>query len=259
MSLPDRARTAAPIAVLMIAGLVAACGGATGTGASPAATDPPAQATATASQVPSSAAPSSASPSPSPSPSASPLSGVPDDLLTACLTLGPQDCERARAFAATTLAAGDLPVRYVQVGPFGCATGDRCPPTLLARPEGDVILEFGDGQGITVHLKVAPDGTFEATREPAMGVSVEPASVDGGETGPIQYSLGHCGIFSGIDLDGAWWDPVGSVAMDSGEAVNATPGVLTFTDKDHATFTTPTGFSLQLIRRDGPKLLALCM
>ena len=47
--------------------------------------------------------------------------------------------------------------------------------------------------------------------------------------------------------------------MDTGDAVNATAGVVTFLDEDHATFATPTGFDVQLVRRDGPKLLPMCM
>ena len=86
-----------------------------------------------------------------------------------------------------------------------------------------------------------------------------PASAPGLAAGPTPFTLGHCGIFSGIDVDGSWWDPVGPVAMDSGEAVNATPGILTVLDPNHATFTTPAGFAVQLQRRAGPKLLPFCM
>jgi hypothetical protein len=47
--------------------------------------------------------------------------------------------------------------------------------------------------------------------------------------------------------------------MDTGEAVNATAGVLTFLDETSANFATPGGFTLHLIRRDGPKFLPFCM
>jgi hypothetical protein len=198
-------------------------------------------------------------------PSASPPPGGdgpgvgPAPTATACLTLGALDCERAREMATSVLVAGDPAPLYVQVGPFGCATGDTCPTTLTARPGGDVFIEFDGGEGINVHLTVAPDGTFEAVREAAMGVAVEATSPSGLPAGPAPFTLGHCGVFSGIDVDGSWWDPVGPVPMDSGEAVNATAGTLTVTDPDHAAFTTPTGFALQLERRTGPKLLPFCM
>lgn len=178
---------------------------------------------------------------------------------TACLTLGDADCERAREMAASALAPGDPPVRYVQVGPFGCAVGDRCPTTLLARPEGDIVIEFEGDTAINVHLKVAADGRFEATRGEGMGIAVAPTSVPGIPAGPEPFALGHCGIFSGIDLDGSWWDPVGSVPMDGGEAINATPGVITVVDPNRATFVAQTGFAVKLQRRTGSKFLPFCM
>lgn len=199
---------------------------------------------------------------PAVAPSAAP--GAPGGFLdpatsTACLDLGDQDCARVRDLAAGVLQGGDPPARYVQVGPFACAAGERCATTLAARPEGDVVIEFDGGEGINVHIKVAQDGSFDADRQPAMGIAVPPASAPGLAAGPMPFTLGHCGIFSGIDVDGAWWDPVGPVAMASGDAVNATAGALTVTDPNHATFTSPSGFALQLQRRAGPKLLPFCM
>ena len=80
-----------------------------------------------------------------------------------------------------------------------------------------------------------------------MGVGVEPSSEVGWPAGPQPYTLGHCGIFSGIDADGSWWDPVGPVDMDSGDAVNATEGVLNLTDPTHGTFVAP-----ERLRRPAP-------
>ena len=171
----------------------------------------------------------------------------------------PEDCAVARDAAAATLTATDPPVIYVQVGPFGCATGDRCPETLADRPEGDVTIEFQGGTADNVHLKLAPDGTLQAERTPGFGIAVEPGSAVGFPAGPQAYTLGHCGIWNGIDADGSWWDPVGPVDMESGDAVNATGGVLNLTDPTHGTFVAPSGFALQLQRRDGAKVLPPCM
>jgi hypothetical protein len=177
---------------------------------------------------------------------------------TACLGLGPEDCARAHGIAAATVPGDDRPVRYVQVGPFGCATGDACPMTLEARPEGDVTIEFDGGEALNVHLRIEPDGTAQTEPGEAFGVIVEPTSAPGLTIGPMPFTLGHCGVFSGIDVDAAWWDPVGPVPMDSGDAVNAVSGVLTVVDRGHATFTTSTGFAVQLQRREGSKFLPLC-
>ena len=239
----------AVVVPLLIAGLVAACAG---SAASPVASVPlPTLATPVTAPSP------TTDPAATPTPTAEPL---PTEAVipTACLTLGDIDCQRAAGLAKQVLANGDPPVVYIQVGPFGCKEGDRCPTTLDARPEGDVTLDFGNGTGLTVHLKVA-NGSVQQTREPAMGVGVEPASAVGWPAGPQPYTLGHCGILSGIDADGSWWDPVGPVDMDSGDAINATEGVLNLTDPTHGTFVAPSGFSVQLQRRDGTKLLPMCM
>lgn len=238
--------------VVMVSLVVVGCvRGVDGTGFPPPADTPPAPAPG-APSAPASVAPASVAPS---------AAGQPLDpaVPTACLTLGDADCERAREMAASVLAGGDPRVRYVQVGPFGCATGDRCPTTLIARPEGDIVIEFDGDTAINVHLKVAADGTFDATRGEGMGIAVAPTSAPGIPAGPEPFVLGYCGIFSGIDLDGSWWDPVGPVSMNGGEAVNPTPGVITVVDPDRATFVAQTGFAVQLQRRTGSKFLPFCM
>ena len=238
----------AVVVPLLFAGLVAAC---SASAASPPASVP----------LPTAAPPETTPPASdvaaTPTPTAEPLPTA-EVIPTACLTLGDIDCQRAAGLAKQILADGDPAVVYIQVGPFGCATGDLCPSTLDARPEGDVVLDFGNGTGLNVHLKVA-NGAVQQTRDPAMGVGVEPSSDVGWPAGPQPFTLGHCGILSGIDADGSWWDPVGPVDMDSGDAVNPTAGVLNLTDPTHGTFVAPSGFSVQLQRRAGTKLLPMCM
>jgi hypothetical protein len=206
------------------------------------------------SSVPS-GAPSSESPAASPGGGGALDPAVP----TACIDLDEAACATARDLAAAELAAGDPSVVYVQVGPFGCSLEAGCPPDLTARPEGDVTLEFDDGTAAMVHLIVGADGTGVAERQPAAGIAVDPVSPAVGAAGESAFTLGHCGIFSGFDFDGAYWDPVGPLTTDSGHAINETAGVLTVADADHATFATPDGFSVDLQRRDGPKFLPFCM
>lgn len=176
----------------------------------------------------------------------------------ACLGLAPADCDRVRDAALAELTPDDPPVVYIQVGAFGCQVAEGCPTTLAARPEGDVVIEFGQGTGTNVHIKALADGTMETTRGDAMGVAVEPASGPSGP-GPTQFSLGHCGLYSGIDVDGSFWDPIGPVDFDNGDAINAADGVFAFIDQQHATFRSNGGLTVALQRHDGPKLLPFCM
>lgn len=257
----DRSRrSAAVLSLAFVTILLVACG-VTPTSPAPSGSTGPTPSGTEPAAVPSSPGAPGATSTPVPSPSAPGVGPAAIDPATptGCIGLGPQDCERARALAATVLDDTDPRVVYVQVGPFGCADGERCATTLLVRPEGDVVIEFGGGTGINVHLTVAGDGSFQATRGEAMGIGVPPASAPDGVAGPREFTLGHCGIFSGIDVDGSYWDPVGPISFDTGEAVNETTGILSLTDPDHGQFQAPGGFSVQLIRHDGPKLLPFCM
>jgi hypothetical protein len=177
---------------------------------------------------------------------------------TGCLGLGPADCERALAAALGALTPSDPPVVYTQVGFFGCQAVEGCPTTLAARPEGDVVIEFGQGAGANVHIRAGADGAIEATRGEAMGVAVEPTSGPAGP-GPLPYTLGHCGLWSGIDVDGSYWDPVGPIDGDHSDAINSADGTFTFLDPNHAVFTSKGGLVVGLQRHDGAKLLPFCM
>ncbi len=148
------------------------------------------------------------------------LEGVP----TACIGLGEGDCRRVAAHVASLLTADDPRIGYVQVGPFGCAAVAGCPTTLVARSEGDITLEFAGGAK-SFHIKVT-DGNLDAQPQEAFGIELPPTSRPPIPGGPQPFSLGHCGIWSGIDHGGSWWDPVGLVDYDHSDAINAAEGTI---------------------------------
>ena len=201
----------------------------------------------------------SATPGPSEplQPSATPsgavtLEGVP----TACIGLGEGDCRRVAAHVASLLTADGTRIGYVQVGPFGCAEVAGCPTTLVARSEGDITLEFAGGAK-SFHIKVT-DGNLHAQPQEASGIELPPTSRPPIPGGPQPFSLGHCGIWSGIDHGGSWWDPVGLVDYDHSDAINAAEGTISPVGADRAVFTSKGGFTVQLVRRNGAKFLPFC-
>jgi hypothetical protein len=209
--------------------------------------------------APASTSPSSGSPdTPVPSESASPPAGI--DLSAvpmACIGLGAEDCVRIVAEVAELVPAGTTPT-YLQVGPFGCPDTEGCPRTLLARPQGDITIEAGPG-ALSWHVTAAAGGadlTFE--QQDAFGVLVAPSSQPPVIPGPRAFTLGHCGLWSGIDVGGSWWDPVGQVDGDHADAINAAEGTLAILDPDRATFTSKGGLTIQLVRHPGQKYLPLC-
>ena len=177
----------------------------------------------------------------------------------ACLGLQQPDCTRAFDFA-TGGHAPDDDVIYAEVGPFGCPNEAGCPNTLAFRPSGQIVFERSNGEPVVIGIAPADDGTMTTSPGEFFGVAVPPSST-AGQLGaePIPHTLGHCGLMSGVDVDGSWWDPVGFVDIDHGDAINAASGMFAPIDVNHASFTTDDGFSVYLVRRFGNKHLPMCM
>jgi hypothetical protein len=191
----------------------------------------------------------------SPDASAAEGPGIP----VACLGLDQPDCMRAYQ-AAAAARAPDVEVVYAEVGPFGCPNETGCPNSLVGRPSGQVVFERATGEPVAISVTAAADGTITTAPTESFTVVVEPTSLPGQlRAEPIPYSLGHCGLGSGVDVDGSWWDPVGFVDIDHGDAINAAEGTFTPHDPNHATFVSDGDFEVSLVRRVGEKHLPMCM
>jgi hypothetical protein len=250
--MPRRSLARANLAgsILAFASLAGAC-------AAPAATSSPTQ--------PASPPASSTS---DPSVSASPALSLPSaqsapraaaaDVPTGCLGLDRNPCLGVRDVALSQLRPGSAEVAYVRVGGFGCSTDTACPPDLASRPEGQVVIEFVDGSlPLVVGIRAA-DARIEATVEAeTFFVLVRPES--GPVGGPIVATeLGHCGVGSGIDVDGSFWNPVGVVDADHADYINAAPATFRLVTPGTAALETGGGLRLDLVRHPGPKQLELC-
>ncbi len=248
MNLPDRTLSTAGLTRGSLLGtcilLLAACAAAGGSG-------PPPSISSTGPGV-------TAEPSLAPGPTTSASTGGPalDGIPTGCYGLDEVDCRAVREHVATLLTAGDPPVRYIQIGPFGCAAAQGCPKTLDARPEGDVTIE-SNGGAIGFHVK-SNGGVLEAVRQEVFGVSLPPTTTPPLPAGPQPFALGHCGLWSGVDIGGSWWDPIGVVDSDHGDSINAAEGTILLVGPDQMRFTSMGGLTVQLLRHAGPKYLPLC-
>jgi len=76
------------------------------------------------------------------------------------------------------------------------------------------------------------------------------------------YTLGHCGLSSPVDIDGSLWDPIGSAApltdVHEGELINSTATQVVLVDENTMAMTTPAGAVITLTRHDGPRRYYLC-
>jgi hypothetical protein len=182
------------------------------------------------------------------------------DAPTGCLGLDEASCAEVSAVVAEQVPA-EAAILYVEIGPFGCAVpgpdGAPCPPTLADRPAGFASVELAAGEPIVLAVSTGPEGITAAREEP-FRVALPPSSPRA-VVGQVPYSLGHCGLGSGIDIDGSWWDPVGFVDIDHPDAINAASATVTSTGRDTATLRTDGGLVVALVRHPGPKSLPLCM
>lgn len=101
-------------------------------------------------------------------------------------------------------------------------------------------------------------------------VSVGPESAPGTLTvgTAVAFTLGHCGLYSPVDLDGSLWQPLGGHdaaggAIDSdaeiGELINETRGELVLLTPDTAEFRSFSGVVVGFARAPGELDYGLCM
>ena len=111
-----------------------------------------------------------------------------------------------------------------------------------------------------------PSGPFVDGRPGDSGGTIlDPGSASIEPAIAYRFSLGHCGLFSPIDVDGSFWDPVeGRTASGAPldldgdpEMINATAGFFVIIG-DEARFRTETGTVLELRRHPGEKEFPGC-
>jgi hypothetical protein len=192
--------------------------------------------------------------SPTPNESQEP-SGV-ESVALACWSVEPGECDRALTEAAGLLPDDHPPVVAASVVAFGC---DAEPCDVGLRRGGSVSIEFENGGGLHGWLvSVLADGSLvfgdHNTGMPEPYLPQSPRM-----TAPVvDFSLGHCGLSSPIDIDGSFWNPVGPVDSDAPDAINSSDGRFSLVGPNDAQFRSRTGFAFSLRRHQGEKNFSGC-
>jgi hypothetical protein len=196
-------------------------------------------------------------PTPSPSPDASSV-GLPVGLALSCWSVGDAECRAIFQAAVARVPPGRPPAVAARVMAYGCEAGP-CAPGVLARGQGQVQIEYAGGGGlIRWELTMGGAGSlaFSSPSEFA-GRSSQPQSKRA--AAPVAaVSLGHCGLYSPIDFDASFWDPIGPVDGDAPEAVNITSGTIRLLDAVDAEFRAPSGFTVHVRRHPGASAVEGC-
>jgi hypothetical protein len=178
----------------------------------------------------------------------------------ACVSIptGTGECKRVGDAAVARL---DVPgtVLYVQVQAYGCEAAGPCPPGFGARRRGDVTIELGEPAGLRRFPVLIDDaGQIQIGQgEEVPSALIDPASEQSRRL-ENPSSLGHCGIYSPIDVDGSLWDPIADIDGDRPEAINAAAGTILILAPRAGRFVTASGFRVDLVRRPGAKSYSLC-
>lgn len=171
----------------------------------------------------------------------------------ACSGLLVAQCEQALAAVAVNLP-GVTP-SYVAISRKFC--DGPCPGSDRGVWLGGLWVEFGDGRkSLNVHIEV--DGatvSWESIESAIVEVSPRSPSLSAPTT---EFTLGHCGLGSGIDVDGSFWDPVGMIDPRSLDLINSANARFTLNSPDTAILVTEGGAVLQLVRHSGSKYFFLC-
>lgn len=171
----------------------------------------------------------------------------------ACIGLEVGQCELVLTALSEKLP-GTAPA-YVAISERLC--DGPCPGSERGLWLGHVMVEFSDGRKAeTILIEVDGDTIAWQPIESAL-VAVTPRSPR--LSGPAtEYTLGHCGIGSGIDVDGSFWNPVGVIDAGASDLINSAAARFTLNTADTATLVTEGGAVLQLVRHPGTKYFFLC-
>jgi len=193
---------------------------------------------------------------PIPTGSGSPGEAVGDGVALSCWDVDDPECQRAFAEAVQLLPRDGPPIVAASVVAFGC---DNPPCAKGLQRGGSVSVEYANGGGLNGwSISAGADGSL-TLGEHTTGLARRflPASARLAQPS-IDFSLGHCGLSSPIDVDGSFWDPVGQVDSDAAFAVNSDTGTFTLVGPDDAEFRSSTGFAVRLRRHEGARNLFGC-
>jgi hypothetical protein len=180
--------------------------------------------------------------SPQPPPSGDPPIG--------CLTVDLDACRALAGGAIASLPTGGPRPIYAEVTALECQAGD-------CERRATVVIELAGAPPVAFAVDLVGGRVRNVAAAETFRRAVAPSSIRLSQQ-VVQFDLGHCGIWSGIDVDGSFWDPIGEVAAGHRDAINAARGTFSLTSPGTATLRTENGLVLQLVRHPGPKYLPGC-
>jgi hypothetical protein len=196
--------------------------------------------------------PSPATTAPSVSPSDQPT--TPAALPYGCWAVREPDCVEAVA-GALQAAVDRGPFVYGEVS-LSCPAAP-CPQEVLPGVVVSVILERDRRSPLEVKLQHDGERFVSEVAEAGFMMMLEPSSGPAAVGVPFPYAIGHCGLYTGIDADGSWWDPIGLIDTENPDTINSAKATMLITDRNTAVLQTAR-LRVDLVRHPGPKSFRGC-
>ena len=205
---------------------------------------------------------------PSPTPSATPSAAATEtpgegspgvaELARGCWGIREPDCGQAVGAAFDALAEFESHSYGYATVSFPDCPESGCQDALALGWPVSVLLEPTDGSALIEAVVRSEGGALVAeASESGAFFGVEPRSGPAPIGEPFRFELGHCGLWSGIDAGGSFWDAIGQVDPENPDTINAAPGTMLITSETTATFQTAR-LHLELVRHHGLKYLPAC-
>jgi hypothetical protein len=208
------------------------------------------------------AAPPSSTPVPTPSAAVTEMppeeSLITAELARGCWGIREPDCGRAMGAAFDALANFESHSYGYATVEFSECPQNSCPDGFIPGVIVRVLLEPTDGSA-PIEALVRSEGAelVAEAQETGAYFGVEPRSGSVAHNEPFAFTLDHCGIWSGIDADGSFWDPIGQIDRENPDTINSAAGIMVISSEESATLQTAR-LRLELVRHQGLKYLPAC-
>ena len=188
-------------------------------------------------------------------PSIAPSAPIGPIVSSACVGLDAVRCELLQTAVLDQLPGGAAP-QYIVASERLC--DGPCPGAAEGIWLGHVFVELLDGREPAIFLTEAGPNGIDWEPVPTALFRAIPDSPRLNALS-TRFTLGHCGLESGVDVDSSFWDPLGALNREHPDAINAAESTFTLSSPVTARLVTDGGLVVDLHRHTGPKYLPGCM
>jgi hypothetical protein len=177
--------------------------------------------------------------------------------IVACMALPSAECEPLARDVLNVVSQDAPQIVRIEVGPVEKAA-QPLQRSLVGAESVIIVLEFAETSPTWLEIDPRTRPPAILRTQPSRIEPATPVSAPLGDAGMQPLLLGTCGLASGIDFDGSWWDPIGEIDAYAPESSGPARGGITLMTANTAIFETESGFRINLVRHLGPKWVAGC-